>query len=68
MHEPGKLQISRLEGAVTVEGWKDEPFEGGRKPRGDKRQVSDVSVVATWGFGLGREGNWIKSDVFGFCG
>lgn len=67
MHKPGKLQISRLGGAGPVEGWKNEPCKGGQKPRDDK-QVSDEKVVVTRGFGLGREGNWIKPDVFSFCG
>lgn len=51
-----------------MEGWKAEPCRGEQRARGDKLEVSDKKVIITQGFGLGRGGNWIKPDVFSFCG
>jgi hypothetical protein len=54
-------------GAGPRDGWKAEPCGGGPRSRSDKLQVSDEKVVVTQGFGLGREGIWIKPGVFSFC-
>lgn len=46
-----------------MEGRKAEPCRGGQRSQRDKLEVSEEKVFVTQGFGLSREGNWIKPSI-----